>query len=191
MTWLVLGILLWSVVHLFKAAAPSARQRIIENSGEGVYKGVFSLLILGSLALIILGWRSSTPELIYALPVYLRHTAMLVMLIAIILFVAAIVPSNINRLIRHPQLTSVLVWAFAHLLANGETRSLVLFGGLGIWAILEILFINRRDSVWAKPDPVAWWRTLIPIIAGSVVYAVVFYFHASIAGVPLIASLSA
>jgi uncharacterized membrane protein len=193
MTLLVLGIILWIVVHLLKAAAPGVRQNLISGIGAGVYKAIVTLLILGSLALIIIGWRSSasTLELVYAPPVFLRHVTMLLMLIAIILFAASVVPSNINRLIRHPQLASVLVWAIAHLLANGENRSLILFGSLAVWAFLEIVLINRRDGVWAKPEATGWGRVLIPVIVGGVLYAALVYFHASIAGVPLLPSASA
>ena len=183
---LVTGILLWSVVHLFKAIAPGARQSLITRLGEGVYKGVFALLILASLALIVLGWRSSTPELVYLAPAALRHVTMLLMLIAIILFVASAIPSDIKRWLRHPQMLAVIVWSIAHLLSNGEDRSLLLFGGLGVWAVLEILFINRRDGDWLRPAPTGWMRVLIPLIVGVVVYAVVVYFHAYLAGVALI-----
>ena len=186
MLLIVLGLILWSVVHLFKAIAPGTRQNLIARLGAGVYKGIVALLILGSLVLIVLGWQSSTPELIYAAPPTLRHVTMLLMLIAIILFAASHSPSNIKRLIRHPQLSAVILWSIAHLLSNGEDRSVLLFGGIGVWAILEIIFINRRDGAWQRPEPGSWGRALIPVIAGAVVFALVFYFHAFISGVALI-----
>ena len=38
--------------------------------------------------------------------------------------------NNFKRLLRHPQLTGVLLWGVGHLFANGENRSLLLFGGM-------------------------------------------------------------
>ena len=71
-----------------------------------------------------------------------------------ILFFAAYPPTNVKRLLRHPQLTGVALWGVGHLLANGESRSIVLFGGLTLWAIAEIVVINRRDGARDKPAPV-------------------------------------
>ncbi len=56
-----------------------------------------------------------------------------------------------SRIVRHPQLTGVSIWAFAHLMMNGDSRSIVLFGTMFIWAILSIAaLINRRDGEWVK-----------------------------------------
>lgn len=49
-------------------------------------------------------------------------------------------------------LTGVSVWALSHLLTNGTTRALVLFGGIGLWALIEIILINRRDGAYTKPE---------------------------------------
>ena len=38
----------------------------------------------------------------------------------------------------------------AHLLVNGDQASLVLFGGIGLWALAAILLINRAES-WTPP----------------------------------------
>ena len=51
---------------------------------------------------------------------------------------------------RHPQLTAVKIWAVAHLLVNGDLASLVLFGGLLAWAVVEVIVINRSE-VWVRP----------------------------------------
>ena len=54
---------------------------------------------------------------------------MILVPIALVLFAAANMPTRIRALVRHPMLLGLLLWAFAHLLANGEVRSVVLFGG--------------------------------------------------------------
>jgi protein-S-isoprenylcysteine O-methyltransferase Ste14 len=52
---------------------------------------------------------------------------------------------------RHPMLTGFLLWTVAHLLVNGDTNSFILFGGLGIWAIAEMVVINRTEPDWTPP----------------------------------------
>jgi uncharacterized membrane protein len=74
-------------------------------------------------------------------------------------------------------LTGVAIWGFGHLLANGESRSIVLFGGLAAWAIIEIFLLNRRDGAWVKPEPVPVKKDVILAVAGVVVYAVVAVSH--------------
>jgi uncharacterized membrane protein len=100
-----------------------------------------------------------------------------------VLFAASGVPSNLKRWIRHPQLTGVLVFAAGHLLSNGDQRSLVLFGGLGLWSIAAMIAISRRDGAWQKPAPVAPTAELKPLVAAIVIFAVLFFVHPWIAGV--------
>lgn len=180
---LVLGVLLWSVVHLVPAVAADARQRFIEQRGEGAFKGMVTLGIAAALALIIWGWKTSIPELLYLPPAWGRHPAALLVLVAFILFSASHGNNNIRRFVRHPQLTGVIVWGLAHLLANGEIRSVVLFGGLTLWALVEIVLINRRDGAWVKPGPAPVKKDVIAVVAGLAVYLVIAFSHQWLFGV--------
>jgi len=177
MVLLISGLLLWSIVHLSKAAFPAQRARLIASIGEMPYKGVFSLLILASLVMIIAGWRATLPWALYLPPPALRHLTFLLMPVAVVLFIAARAPTDIKQYIRHPQLTGVKLWAVAHLLANGEIRALVLFGGLLAWAVLEVILISRRDGAWVKPKPVGLPLTLVSTAIGLVLTAALMWAH--------------
>jgi uncharacterized membrane protein len=187
MLLLILGVLLWSAAHLSKAAAPGVRAGLIGRLGEGPYKGLFALTIVASLVLIVVGWRSTLPSALWHPPAAMRHVTMLLMPFAVILFVSARAPTDIKQFIRHPQLAGVKLWAVAHLLSNGELRSVVLFGGLLAWAVLEVIFINRRDDAWVKPAPVGAAKTLLGVVIGLVLTAVLLYVHPWIAGRAVIA----
>ena len=182
MTMLTFGIVLWWVVHLFPAAAPSAREDLLERLGA-LYRGIFVLLTAGALALIVFGWQGSDPVAVYVEPSWGRMANMVLMLVALILFAGAVLESNIKRFIRHPQLTAVVVWATGHLLANGDSRSVLTFGAFAVWAIIEIVLINRRDGAWRRPDAVSSSRDLIPLIVGVALYFVLLFAHPWIAGV--------
>ncbi len=95
--------------------------------------------------------------------------------------------SRFKQWVRHPQLTAVALWAVAHLLSNGESRSVILFGGLLIWAELSIYFINKRDGEWVKPSQInSWPREAITLVISLVIYAIVALFlHRYIAGIPI------
>jgi uncharacterized membrane protein len=78
----------------------------------------------------------------------------------------------------------MLTWSVAHLVSNGDSRSLVLFGGLGGWALVEMIVINRRDGAWIKPEPAGMPRSLIPLAIGAVAWVLLAFLHPWIAGVP-------
>ena len=182
---LIAGLLIWSVVHLIPSLAAPLKQTLITQLGEKVYKLLFTVLIFTALALIIFGWRSTVPSYLYQLPEFTRHIAMLLVLLAFILMGASNYPTRIKQFIRHPQLTGVIVWAFAHLVLNGDSRSVLLFGGMGLWAILEIILINRREGEWVKQPVPGWAREIRGLAISLVVFVVVVMLHPYIAGVSI------
>jgi uncharacterized membrane protein len=183
MTLLIAGVVLWSVAHLFPALAPSARANLAGKLGAGPYKGLFALDIILALALIIFGWKAATPTAIYAPPLYGSPIPSALLFIAILLFVMARAPNNLKRYIRHPQLSGVFLWGISHLLTNGDSRSVVLFGGLAFWSLLEMIFVSKRDGEWQKPDSVPLLKDIITVVIAVVVFAGLLYFHAAMFGV--------
>ena len=182
---LIAGLLIWSLVHFIPSLAMPLKQKLINQWGEKAYKGLFTVLILTALALIIFGWRSTTPSLLYQLPGFTRHIAMLLVLIAFILFGASNYPTRIKQFVRHPQLTGVVVWAIAHLVLNGDSRSVLLFGSMGLWAILQIVFINGREGEWVKQPVPTWPREIRGLAISLVVFVVVVMLHPYLAGVSI------
>jgi len=83
---------------------------------------------------------------------WVRPIGLILLIAAFFLVGAAYYPTAIRRVVRHPMLIGTMLWSISHLLTSGTTRGLVLFGGLGAWAVLEILMINRRDRVYTKPE---------------------------------------
>ncbi|MEH6758031.1 MAG: NnrU family protein [Parasphingorhabdus sp.] len=186
---LIAGILLWSIVHLVKSVAPGLRTSIRGKIGAGPHQGLVALLIVSALALMIYGWRTAEYEFVYDPPVWGRHLNMLLMVFSIFLFGAAQGKSRIKQWIRHPMLTGMLVWAVGHLLANGDSRSVVLFGGLGLWALISIFTVSRNEGAWQKPSETASiGREMLSIVIALVLYAVLFGAHRYFTGVALIGS---
>lgn len=183
MNWLLVGVLLFCVTHLFHAVLPHSRDRLVRQLGENAYRGVFSLIIVGALILIVLGWKSTVATAVYRPPMSPGPVPAVLVLIGIVLFVASRVPGNLKRLLRHPQMIGTLCWGVAHLLTNGDSRSVTLFGGLTVWAALEILLINRRDKPWQKPPPAAVTLDIITVLVGAAAFLALAYFHATLFGV--------
>ncbi len=183
MTRLILGVLLWSIVHFIPGFTADFKKNVVNRYGDYTYKGVFTLLMIVSLYLIISGWHTMTPmapavaELIFIPPDWGGPVAGVMVLIGFVLFLAPYPPNNIKRLMRHPQLIGMVFWGAGHLVGVGTARGLVLFGGLTIWAVLEILLINRRDGVWTKPDKVPFKKDITMVLFSVLVYMAFLYTH--------------
>ena len=185
MAILLAGVLGWSLIHLMPSVLPGVRVRLREQLGTNGYKLLFTLGILGSLGLIIWGWRSTTPEFLYHFA-FARHITYLLMLLSVACLVAAKSNSHLRAWLRHPQLTGVFIWSAAHLLVNGDSRSLILFGGFALWTVLEMLMVNRRDG---KPEKFtgATFKGDLQVVAKTLIaVAVLVALHPYLSGVPLI-----
>ena len=185
MTYLILGVALFALVHLLPGANPGLKAGLKSRLGANGYKGLFTLLALSSFALIILGWRSTQPQLVYLPVAELKHLALALIVFAFLLMVASGMKSRIKRIIRHPQLTGLVIWAGAHLLLNGDTRSLILFASFGLWALAEIFVINRREGAWVKDAPPSLGAEFVIVAATVITVAVVIYIHPWITGMPV------
>lgn len=186
MALLIAGVTLWTLAHLFPAVAPGVRANLAGKFGEGPYKGLFAFDIVLALGLIIFGWKTAIPTSLYAPPDISDKIPLVFIIFAFVLFVASSLPNNLKRYVRHPQMGAVICWGIGHLLTNGDSRSVVLFGGLTAWALLEVLFINKRDGEWERPASVPLGGDITTAVVAAAVFAAVVYFHAALFGVAAI-----
>ncbi|MCV6823599.1 MULTISPECIES: NnrU family protein [Halocynthiibacter] len=172
MIWLFLGVLLWMDAHMFKRILPQVRERM-GNAGKGVVAGTLLL----SIVLMVIGYRSAEVIPVYTPMAGMGHLNNLLMLFSIFLLGAGSAPGVVRTKIRHPMLTGVIVWAVAHLLVNGDLASIILFGGLGLWAIAQMLLINHAEGAWQRPEAGTWARDLRVAVIAIVLYAVIAGIH--------------
>jgi uncharacterized membrane protein len=178
MTLLILGLIVWSAAHFFKRAAPGPRERL-GNGGKALVAGASFV----ALALMIWGYRGADFVPLWTPPAWATHVNNLLMVFAVYLFAADGVRAWITRRVRHPQLTAVLVWAVAHLLVNGDLAALVLFGGLFVWALAEILVLNRIAPDWT-PRPLGRGAEAKAIAGTVIATAAIMGIHAWLGVVP-------
>lgn len=184
---LIAGVVLWSVMHFLPAGASGLRGSLVGTIGEGPWKGLVALSLILSIALIVMGWRSIAPAPIYMPPAFGSLLMTPLMVLAIILLGAANAKTNLKRFIRHPMLTGVAVWGAAHLMGNGDDRSLVLFGGIGLWAVIMIPFINKRDGAWTAPEKLPMAGDIKLLAISAIVFIVLVFAHPYFAGVSPVA----
>lgn len=185
---LIAGLVVFLGIHTF-ATRREERARLIARLGEGPYKLVFSLIAAAGLALIVYGfgvYRATGWIDVWHPPAWTRHIAVLLMWPAIVLIVAAYVPGHIKRTLKHPMLAGVKFWALAHLIANGDLGSIILFGSFLGWAVYDRIAVKRRgDTVSAPHLERAWRNDAIAVVVGTLAYlAIGFTFHPLFIGVP-------
>jgi uncharacterized membrane protein len=174
MAALILGLVIVLGLHLFKAVAPTGREALLSRLGEGPYKGVYSLVSLLGLALIVWGFGRAwqDPVFVYAPPAWGRHVAMAFMLPALILVFASVFPARwIGGQVKHRLLTATILWASAHLLANGDLAGLVLFAAFLAWAVIDLILQPAIPGPTAADGHFGTWD-IAAILAGVALYAV-------------------
>ena len=148
MPYLLAGLIIFLGVHSVRLLADGWRTQVRNAWGAGTWRAAYSLLSLAGLALIVWGFGlvRQTPVQLWSPPAGMRHLAALVTLPAFVLLAAAYVPGNqIRARIHHPMVAGVMLWACAHLLANGNVGHVLLFGTFLGWAALSYLAAKRRD----------------------------------------------
>lgn len=183
MALLTAGMTLWILVHLFPAYAPARRDMLAERLGENRYKGAFSLLSLIALVIIVFGWKRAMPTAVYTPPLLPGLVPSILVLAGLILFFAAQAGGYLKRFLRHPQMLGTVLWAGAHLLTNGDNRSITLFGGFAAWAVLEIVLCNRRDGPRTEPPAASVKADAVTVVLGIAAFGLLGHFHLRLFGV--------
>jgi uncharacterized membrane protein len=192
MPLLIVGLVIFLGIHMVPMS-PSLKESVLARIGERVYKLAFAFLSALGLVFIIVGFgqtRHSGQDIeVWSTPVWLRYIAFALMLPAFIMIVAAYVPSRIRALAGgHPMLLGVILWALAHLVANGSLTGLLLFGGFLVWAIADRISAGRRSALGPlgrKPGNAT--GDIIAIVVGCALYVLVLkWAHPLIIGVALV-----
>jgi len=173
MTLLIVGIVVFLGIHLLPTF-PQFRETLVERLGENGYKAVFSLASLAGFVLLVWGFAQAPVIQIWSPPPWTRWVAIVLMLPAFIFLVAAYVPGRIKARLKHPFLVSIKTWALAHLIANGDLASIILFGAFLAYAVYDrIALKGRRPTALVGTMAEGGARNdLIAVVFGVLLYVV-------------------
>ncbi|MGA8052531.1 MAG: NnrU family protein [Burkholderiales bacterium] len=181
---LILGMLGFVGGHLV-LAWPPIRTKLVGVIGERGFAGIYSVLAAASLGVAISGYRSFPSYVLWNLGTAGRAAPALLMPVALMLVVLGVTsrnatavggekmlaqgaaPRGIFTVTRHPFLWGVGLWAIAHLFANGDLGSLILFGGMALLAFAGMAAIDYKRAVrlGAAWDRFAAQTSLVPFAA--------------------------
>jgi uncharacterized membrane protein len=192
MLLLIIGLVVFFAIHMVPTM-PDLRRSMISRLGEGAYKGLFSLVSFVGLGLIAYGYHKlqvmpGKNPVLWTSPLWLRHFVFLLMLPAIVLLVAAYVPSRIRTAVGHPMLAATKIWAFAHLLVNGDAASLLLFGSFLAYAVYDRISVKKRAAQGPLGDRAGSLvgDAAVIVVGLAVYYGLLKWGHVWITGVPLV-----
>lgn len=192
MTYLISGLAAFLLVHLIPSFS-GLRETLVQRLSFNGYRGLYTIVALGGLVVAVYGfgvaWNADYAPW-YVAPSWGPHVTMLLMLPVFPLFFASQLKGNITRVTKHPLINATKFWAIAHLFANGEPYSVLLFGSFLIWAIIVRISIARRERVTPPVHdyPNAVRNDVISVVLGLIVYGLfVWKLHAILIGVPIVA----
>jgi uncharacterized membrane protein len=173
MALLIIGIVVFLGLHLLPTVS-GWREKLVGRLGENGYKALFSLLSVAGFVLLVYGFATAPVIQVWSPPGWTRWVAIVLMLPAFIFLVAAYVPGQIKAKLTHPFLVSIKTWALAHLIANGDLASIILFGSFMVYAVYDRITLKRRQptSLIGVPKTGGPRKDLIAVVLGTVLYVV-------------------
>lgn len=187
---LLASTLMFVLGHLVLSSIPV--RRIFERRlGGKVFQLLYSVLALSTAIWMEFSYRAAPYIELFRAPPWTRWIPNVVMPIALLFFVCSVStksptmagqekavdvePRGILRITRHPMLWSFAMWGLAHMSANGDIASLVLFSGIATLAILGMMHIDsrRRVTLGDAWTPFAEKTSLIPFAKGNIGKAIV------------------
>lgn len=215
--------------HLGVSSTP-LRAKLVSVVGERGYLGLYSLLAVGTIwYLVWLYGEVPRHDYLWLPDPALYWVPKLLMPIAFIFMLGGFMVKNptavgmegvladpeqrdksisgLLRITRHPFQWSVVLWAGSHIVANGDTVSIVFFASFLVLSLAGTVLIDRKKAaaIGADWEPFAAATSnvpfgaivtgrnrlvvgelVVPVIVGLVVYGGVFWFHEWVSGVRLI-----
>tara|TARA_R110000751_G_scaffold10821_8_gene39119 strand:+ start:11405 stop:11980 length:576 start_codon:yes stop_codon:yes gene_type:complete len=190
MLYLILGLVIFFGAHLFTTFRSREPGKDIKAKlGYGPYMGLYSLVSIAGFVLICWGFDATRDAgSLYMAPSWGRHVNLALMLPSLILLVASQLPTGaIKKAVKHPMLVAVKLWAFGHLLANGELNSVILFGSFLAYAVIDRIAVKKRgDNGPARDAAVSVMSDVGAVVIGGGLYvAILMWLHPILFGVAI------
>jgi len=202
---LVAGLAIFFGFHLL-VGIYETRTAMINMLGANMHRMLHSVGAVAGLSLIVLGFMDRPMVPVYEVESWGQPLAIIVMPLAIIYLVGSGFP-DMKRITRHPMLWGIALWGFAHLSANGDKASVMLFGSFMIYGFVA-MFLGDRKARMGDEDK---WRETVqttsifpfiaivekraveqrvgvakPLIIGLVIYAILLQTHQYFTGISIL-----
>jgi len=177
---LLFGLLLFIGIHSLREL--KLRDSLIARFGHNAYRGGFSIVAIAGLVLIVIGKSQAAFTMIYEPAFELQIISHMLMLPAIILFVAGVLPrSHLRQLLIHPMLVGTMLWGAAHLWANGDVASVLIFGSIGLWAVVKFVSLTINNLPTHQKPSLGW--DVATLVLGLAIFRLITEYHGQLFGI--------
>jgi uncharacterized membrane protein len=186
---LILGLVVFFGGHSISLLVLDWRNRMAGRLGVRAWQGAYSILALIGFYLLVTGYGAARPaaDLLYVPPPWLHYVAAVLMLPTFTLALSSVLSGHIRARAGHPLLLATMLWAVAHLLTNGSTADVLLFGTFLAWAVAVRMSLARRPARRMITLPASMVNDVIAVAGGLALYAAfILGLHARWFGVPVL-----
>ena len=178
------GVLLFGLLHGI-AAVPQYKGYVKSQLGERWYGPAFGVASLFAIAVIVLGWRSSSFLEVYDPPSWGWYVNYGLTFIGFLCVGVFLFRGSLRQRLRFPMGIAVIFWAVGHLFANGDLAGLILFGGLLLVACAHVV-VATANGIRPSPE-VRIGHDGLSLIFGAALYGIMTQLHPALIGVPIFA----
>lgn len=171
---LAIGLVLFVGIHMVPMM-PRLRGAVVARIGVDPWRGIHSVVAAVGLGLIVWGFGRARAE---GLAPWLdgvgdlRWLAVLVLAPVFPLLLAAHLPGRVAATVRHPMVTAVILWAFAHLLIVVSAPAILLFATFLAWSLADRVSLTRRATADRAPPPPFGLNDVVAVGLGLALWAV-------------------
>jgi uncharacterized membrane protein len=152
----LVGAVVFFVGWHFGVSSTRLRAVLVDRFGEKGFAGLFSLVSLAGLVWIIVAYRAAPVIWLWGRPEWAVWLVIVAMPVALTM-IFGVGPKNtlgpMSPVTRHPMFWGMVLWASVHIAANGDVASIILFGGMGLLALLGTFAIDAKTR---RRDPDGW-----------------------------------
>jgi uncharacterized membrane protein len=182
MTLLASLLFLFGIIHI-NPAMPAWKDHAVKTFGKA-YGPIYGILTALLFVAVIWAFRNAEPGFIYE-PVswgfYANFVFTLLGFLCIGIFVFR---GSWRNILKYPMAIGISLWSLGHLLANGEQRSVLLFGGMAFIAILFAVLKHHNGQF--VPTEVRQGHNPLSLLGGIALYGIAAQLHYAVAGVALV-----
>jgi uncharacterized membrane protein len=170
----------------FLLGLPGIRAMLVDWIGENPFRGLFSVVSAASFTWMLLAFDAAPRIEIWPRAEWTLWLPNLVMPISLILLVCGNTGTNptavgqervlrddpkvargIITVTRHPTLWAIGAWSLSHLVVNGDTAAVLLFGGLAVLSFggMSAIDAKKRATLGAAWGPFELTTSIIPFLA--------------------------
>ena len=149
MTSFVTGFIIFLISHSAIIFFHNLKTILVKRVGLLLWKLIVSLLAILGFVLMVTHYQEAKSFSInlWSPTIPILYLSYILNFFAIWFVVSAYVPRNVIKLkLRHRMILGVKTWAFAHLLVNGDTFSIFVFGITLAWAVLSFRSARKMAS---------------------------------------------